>query len=245
MVLKKLSDVWKTPKILLDVEMGVTLVDQGQESYQNYGRKLQARWKWVYQKAQENNKKESERQKSFRCIPLDVEMGVTLVHQGQESYQNYGRKLQARWKWVYQKAQESNKKESERQKRYYDQKVKCMSIKPEDIVLVHVKVPSGQHKIIDWWEDKHYRVLSQLDEQPVFKVQPENAVDDENIRVLHRNMLFPVQTIRDQSPRATTESVNENKRHFALMKANLIMERHFDNYNYDEKVYLKSYILIL
>ena len=72
--------------------------------------------------------------------------------------------------------------------------------------------------------------MSQLDDQPVFKVQPEDAVDDENIKVLHRNMLFPVQTVRDQSPMTTTtEPVNENKRHFALMKANLLMDRHFDN----------------
>ena len=72
--------------------------------------------------------------------------------------------------------------------------------------------------------------MSQIDDQPVFKVQPEDAVDDKNIKVLHRNMLFPVQTVRDQSPMtATTESLNENKRYFALMKANLIMERHFDN----------------
>ena len=147
-----------------------------------------------------------------------------------ESYQNYTKRLQTRLKWAYQKAQENNKKESKRQKRYYDQKMKCMSLKPDDLVLVHVKAPSGQHKIIDQWEDKQYRVVSQLDDQPVFKVQPEDAVDDENIEVLHRNMLFPVQTVRDQNPlTATAESVNENKRHFALMKANLIMEKHFDN----------------
>ena len=64
--------------------------------------------------------------------------------------------LQARLKWAYQKAQENNRKESERQNRYYDQKMKCMSLKPEDIVLVHVKAPSGQHKIIDQWENKQY-----------------------------------------------------------------------------------------
>ena len=105
-----------------------------------------------------------------------------------------------------------------------------MSLKKEDLVPMCVKAPSGQHKIIDQWEDKQYQVVSQLDDQPAFKVQPEDAVDDENIKVLHRNMLFPVQTVRDQSPMTTTtESVNENKRHFALMKANLIMERHFDN----------------
>ena len=104
-----------------------------------------------------------------------------------------------------------------------------MSLKPEDIVLVCAKAPSGQHKIVDQWEDEQYQVLSQLDDQPVFRVQPENTIGDEIIRFLHRNMLFPVQTVRDQSPTETTESRNENKRHLALMKANLIMNRHFDN----------------
>ena len=56
-----------------------------------------------------------------------------------------------------------------------------------------------------------------------------NSVGDENIRVLHRNMLFPVQTVRDQSPTETTEFRDKNKRHLTLMKANLIMNRHFDN----------------
>ena len=47
----------RTPKIPLDIEMGVTLMDQEPESYQNYAKKLQARLKWAYQKAQENNRK--------------------------------------------------------------------------------------------------------------------------------------------------------------------------------------------
>ena len=100
-------------------------------------------------------------------IPLDMEMGVTLVDQEQESHQNYAKKLQARLRRAYQKAHENNKKESERQKRYCNQK-KCMSLKPDDLVLVHVKAPCGHHKIIDQWENKQYRVLSQLDNQPVF-----------------------------------------------------------------------------
>ena len=50
----------RTPKIPLDIEMGITLMDQEPESYQNYAKKLQARLKWAFQKAQENNRKESE-----------------------------------------------------------------------------------------------------------------------------------------------------------------------------------------
>ena len=50
----------RTPKISLDIEMGVTLMDLEPESYQNYAKKLQARLKRAYQKTQENNRKESE-----------------------------------------------------------------------------------------------------------------------------------------------------------------------------------------
>ena len=163
-------------------------------------------------------------------IPLDVEMGVKLIDQEPECYQNYAKKLQARLKWAYQKAQENNRKESEWQKKYYDQKMRCMSLKPDDLVLVRVKAPSGHHKIIDQWEDKEYRVLSQLDNQPVFQVQTKDAATDENIRILHRNKFFPIQTGTDQNlTTTTTESVTEDRRHISLMKANALMNIHFDN----------------
>ena len=163
-------------------------------------------------------------------IPLDIEMGVTLRDQEPESYQNYAKKLQARLKWAYQKAQENNRKESEWQKKYYDQKMRCMRLKPDDLVLVCVKAPSRYHKIIDQWEHKQYQVLSQLDNQPVFQVQPVDAATDENIRILHRNMLFPIQTVTDQDLiTITTESANKNRKHVALMKANALMNIHFDN----------------
>ena len=61
-------------------------------------------------------------------IPLDVEMGVTLIDQEPTSYQSNAKKLQARLKWPYQKAQENNKKESEHHKKYYDQKMRCMNL---------------------------------------------------------------------------------------------------------------------
>ena len=87
-----------------------------------------------------------------------------------------------------------------------------MSLKLDDIVIVCVKVPSRHHKIIDLWEDKQYQVLSQLDNQPVFQVQPEDAATDENNRILHRNMLFPIQTVTHQDLTTTTESVDENRK---------------------------------
>ena len=54
-----------TPKIPLDIEMGVTLTEQGDTSYQNYARKLKARLEWAYQVTHENNQKESEHHKKY------------------------------------------------------------------------------------------------------------------------------------------------------------------------------------
>ena len=67
-----------------------------------------------------------------------------------------------------------------------------------------------------------HHVLSQLANQPVFKVQPIDVEDDENICVLHRNILFPVQSVTDPIPKT-------DDNHFALMKANLLMDLYFDN----------------
>ena len=69
-------------------------------------------------------------------------------------------------------------------------------------------------------------MLSQLADQPVFQVQPMDAVGDENIRVLHRNMLFPIQFVTD--PVDSIVIVNNDK-HFASMKANLLMDLYFNN----------------
>ena len=55
------------------------------------------------------------------------------------------------------------------------------------------------------------------------KVQPIKATPDNNIRVLHRNMLFPLKTREVSSPKES-----ENAQNTALMKANLLMDTCFD-----------------
>ena len=50
-----------------------------------------------------------------------------------------------------------------------------------------------------------------------------DAVTDENIRVLHRNMLFPIQSVTD------SKSECDDGKYVALIKANLLMDIHFNN----------------
>ena len=78
-------------------------------------------------------------------------MGVALTEQQADtSYQNCAGKLKAGLEWAYEVAHENNQKESEHHKKYCD---KRMSFKSDDLVLVHVKAPSGDHKIADQWEE--------------------------------------------------------------------------------------------
>ena len=89
------------------------------------------------------------------------------MEQGGTSSQNYVKKLKARLKWAYQVAQENNQKESEHHKKYYYKRMRHMSLKPDDLVLVYAKAPSGDNKIADLWEEIPHQVLSQSAVQPV------------------------------------------------------------------------------
>ena len=99
-----------------------------------------------------------------------------------------------------------------------------MKLKPDDLVMVTVKALTGDHKIADQWEDTPDQVISQLGDQPVFKVQPVDATTDNNIKVLHRNLLFPLKKGEESNVKETG-----NEQNTALMRANLLMDIYFDS----------------
>ena len=117
-------------------------------------------------------------------------------------------------------AKETNDHEAMRHEKYYDQRFKCMKIVLGDLVLVRVKVFGPDHKIADHWDQVPYKVLSQHKDSPVYKVQPINDSSDENIHTLHRNMLFPFQSLCENK----TQTQEQN---MALLNANLAMMEYF------------------
>ena len=82
-------------------------------------------------------------------LPLDIDLGIPVVEQEQTSHQNYAQKLHSKLQWAYQKAQENKTRESEHHKKYYDQRMRCMKLKSDDLVMVQVKTLTGDHKIAD------------------------------------------------------------------------------------------------
>ena len=55
-----------------------------------------------------------------------------------------------------------NLKESERQKHYYDRKMRCQKLIVGDVVLVKEKGSSSNYKINDKWEVNPYMVLEHM-----------------------------------------------------------------------------------
>ena len=107
-------------------------------------------------------------------------------------------------------------------KAYYDKKMLCMKLGINDIVFVRVKVFGNDRKVADKWETSPYRVVEQIGNRPVFRVQ--NLEDMTKIRMLHRNMLYPLKMVQDDGAQQDTlvEHVN-----IQLATANQLMYEHF------------------
>ena len=151
-------------------------------------------------------------------LPIDVEFGVMIPDIMHASHQNYAEKLKAHLKWAYKVVKENSDQEAARHKQYYDQKLKYMKLTPGDLVLVRVKAFGPDHEIAHQWKQVPYKVLSQHNNSPVYKVQPINENTDESVCTLHRNMWFPLQSIRED------ENVGHND---ALVQADLAMMKYF------------------
>ena len=89
------------------------------------------------------------------------------------------------------------------------------------ILSLRVKVFGPDHKIADRWEQVPHKVLSQLHDSPVYKVQPLYKEGEDNIQILHWNMLFPFQTEKISLTVESSQAV-------LLARANQLMEEYFD-----------------
>ena len=84
-----------------------------------------------------------------------------------------------------------------RNKELYDRRCKGAELDIGDLVLVRKTAWIGRHKIQDTWESDEYQVIGHPNPGiPVYKVK---RVAEGRTRVLHRNLLLPLQgSIRQQ-----------------------------------------------
>ena len=77
-----------------------------------------------------------------------------------------------------------------------------------------------------------YKVISHLDNQPVFHVTEIVQEGVGKTKVLHRNMLYPLQSAdgrKDEEAPCLVRNISVTQRECVLKRCNLLMEQHFNS----------------
>ena len=115
-------------------------------------------------------------------------------------------------RWAHDLAAETAQKEMDRQKRYYDKRVRAIVLRPGDLVLLRQETPRTRFKLRMKWEEEPYEVLSRTGPNiPVYRIR--NTKTDK-VKTVHRNKLFTLLTAEEpeesQSAGGASSSSQEN-----------------------------------
>ena len=109
-------------------------------------------------------------------LAVDAFLGLPQSQQQVRSRQDYVDKLKQWMAFAYDTASSEARKSADRQKGYYDDKVRYMNLEVGDRVLVKNVGLRGKQKLADLWEHCPYVVRSQpVPAIPVFEVVKENS----------------------------------------------------------------------
>ena len=123
---------------------------------------------------------------------MDVEFGLQRGSQrGPLGESNYVSQLRGQLKFAHNKAKRVASKQQATHKGFYDRKCRDATLDVGDLVLVKQTAWKGRHKIQDHWEEEEYQVVDQS--TPGVPVYVVKSIAGGRPRVLHRNLLLPLQ----------------------------------------------------
>ena len=139
-------------------------------------------------------------------LPVDVEFGLQKGSQkGPLGESSYVSQLRSRLKFAHNKAKQMAKRQQARHKELYDQKYRGAKLEIGDLVLVKQTAWKGRHKIQDKWETEKYQHTPGV---PMYTVK---NIAGGRTRVLHRNLLLPLQGSIRQEDGMRGESISDSE----------------------------------
>ncbi|KAK3514999.1 hypothetical protein QTP70_003255 [Hemibagrus guttatus] len=91
---------------------------------------------------------------------------------------------------AYQLAAHTVSRDHERNKRYYDVRVRNQALEEGDHVLVRNLGIPGKHKLQDRWNSLPYKIIAKLPNLPVYRAKPERGAGI--VKTVHRDHLLPI-----------------------------------------------------
>ena len=144
-------------------------------------------------------------------LPVDVEFGLQKGNQkGSLGESSYISQLKRRLKFAHNKAKHMAKRQQAKHRELYDQKCRGAELEVGDLVLVKQTAWKGRHKIQDKWEIEEYQVVDQP--SPGIPVHAVKSVAGGRTRVLHRNLLLPLQGKIRQDDGMWEEGISDEMR---------------------------------
>ncbi|XP_041955682.1 uncharacterized protein LOC121714730 [Alosa sapidissima] len=121
-------------------------------------------------------------------LPVDLMFRNVSHDEGIADYDTYVKSLACDLQSAMQVAQRNSRLEQRHQADQYNKRVKGLALSIGDRVLVANKGCRGKRKLADRWEHDVYIVVASKPSLHIYKVQDSEG----NTRVLHRNLLLPV-----------------------------------------------------
>ena len=142
-------------------------------------------------------------------LPVDVEFGLQRRGlRGSPGESNYISQLRRRLNFAHRKAKHMAQKQQAKHRELYDLKCRGAALDVGDLVLVKQTAWKGRHKIQDRWESGEYQVVGQpTPGVPVYTVK---KVAGGKTKVLHRNLLLPLQGRVRQSGGSVEEGITSS-----------------------------------
>ena len=143
-------------------------------------------------------------------LPVDVEFGLQRGGQkGSPGESNYISQLKKRLQFAYRKAKCMAQKQQARHRGLYNLRCRGATLSVGDLVLVKQTAWKGRHKIQDRWEDREYQVVDQP--TPGIPVYTVKSLAGGQTKVLHRNLLLPLQGRLRQEGETVGEGVTDSE----------------------------------